>query len=64
MSILDGGADTGIDQQPEEIGRVGLLVLTSLINDNARGVPRISREILVEGAWVDGSSLPRRADPG
>jgi len=60
MSILDGGADAGIDQQPEEIGRVGLLVLTSLINDNARGVPPIFREILVEGSWVDGSSLPPR----
>jgi hypothetical protein len=60
MSILDGGADAGIDQQPEEIGRVGLLVLASLINDNARGVPPIFREILVEGSWVDGSSMPPR----
>lgn len=59
-SILDGGADSGMDQHPEEIGRVGFLLLNSLINDGARGVPTIFRQILVEGSWVDGSSLPDR----
>lgn len=59
-SVHDGGADSGIDQQPEEIGRVGFLLLNSLINDGARGIPKIFRENLVEGAWVDGTSLPDR----
>lgn len=57
-SILDAKADAGIDQHPEEIGRVGFLMLNSLINDRARGIPKIFRQILVEGAWVDGKSLP------
>jgi LacI family transcriptional regulator len=57
-SILDAKADAGIDQHPEEIGRVGFLMLNSLINDRARGIPDIFRQILVEGSWVDGSSLP------
>jgi LacI family transcriptional regulator len=57
-SVLDGGADSGMDQHPEEIGRVGLLLLNSLINDGARGIPKIPRQILVEGSWVDGTSLP------
>ena len=59
-SILDGGADSGVDQHPEEIGRVGMLMLNSLICDGARGIPAIFRQILVEGSWVDGSSLPDR----
>jgi len=59
-SILDGNADAGIDQNPEEIGRVAVLVLNSLLRDNFQGEPEIFRQILVEGKWVDGSSLPRR----
>jgi DNA-binding LacI/PurR family transcriptional regulator len=59
-SVLDGGADSGMDQHPEEIGRVGMLLLNSLINDGARGIPTIFRQILVEGSWVDGTSLPDR----
>lgn len=59
-SILDAKADAGIDQHPEEIGRVGFLMLNSLINDRAKGVPDIFRQILVEGSWVDGKSLPKR----
>ena len=58
--MLDGNADAGIDQNPEEIGRVGLLTLVALVNDHDCGVPLNSRQILVEGTWVDGSSLPRR----
>ncbi|HEY1120224.1 MAG TPA: LacI family DNA-binding transcriptional regulator [Haloferula sp.] len=59
-SVLDAQADAGIDQHPEEIGRVGFLMLNSLINDGARGIPKIFRQILVEGSWVDGSTLPVR----
>jgi LacI family transcriptional regulator len=61
-SVLDGGADSGMDQHPEEIGRVGMLLLNSLINDGARGIPKIFRQILVEGSWVDGTSLPDRSE--
>ena len=59
-SVLDGNADAGIDQIPEEIGRVAVLVLNSLLHDNARGEPAVFRQVLVEGRWVDGASLPRR----
>lgn len=52
--------DAGLDQNSEEIGRVGVLVVLSQINDNARGLPPISRQILVQGRWVDGASLPNR----
>lgn len=59
-TILDIPISAGIDQHSEEIGRVGLLMLNSLINDGARGIPRIFRQILVEGSWVYGPSLPNR----
>lgn len=59
-SVLDAKADAGIDQHPEEIGRVGFLMLNSLINDRAQGIPAIFRQVLVEGSWVDGQSLPTR----
>lgn len=59
-TILDAGITAGIDQHPFEIGRVAFLMLNSLINDGAFGVPSIFRQILVEGSWVDGDSLPIR----
>ncbi len=61
MTVLDCPIDAGIHQNPEEIGRVGVLVLASLINDNDRGVPAINRQILISGRWVDGRSLPDRS---
>ena len=60
LSILDGRADAGIYQNPEEIGRVGILLTISLINDGARGISPIFQQILIAGQWVDGSSLPAR----
>ena len=50
MSILDGNADAGIDRHPEEIGRVAVLLVISLIRDHALGVPSIFRQALVEGS--------------
>lgn len=60
-NIMDIPITAGINQNPLEIGRVGLLMLHSLITDNARGVPPITRQLLVDGAWVDGASLPARS---
>ena len=61
LTLLDGGnIDAGIDQNSEEIGRAAAQLLISLINHNELGVPAIGREVLIEGKWVDGSSLPIR----
>jgi DNA-binding LacI/PurR family transcriptional regulator len=61
MSFLDGNSDAGVNQNPQEIGRVATLVLLSLLQDNHRGIPQIQREILIKGTWVDGKSLPTRS---
>jgi DNA-binding LacI/PurR family transcriptional regulator len=60
LSILDGEASAGIDQRPEEIGRVAILLVSSLMNDQALGVPSVFRQILIEGCWTDGNTLPVR----
>jgi LacI family transcriptional regulator len=62
-TVLDVHADAGIDQEPEETGRVALFMLASLINEGVRGVPKIFRQILVGGSWQDGSTLPGKRPP-
>jgi DNA-binding LacI/PurR family transcriptional regulator len=58
LTVLDCPIDAGIYQNPEEIGRVAVLVLASLINDGDVGAPRVKRQILIEGTWINGASLP------
>jgi len=60
FSVLDGNADAGIDQNSKEIGKAAVQLLISLINHNERGVPEICREVLIEGRWVNGSTLPAK----
>jgi LacI family transcriptional regulator len=62
-SVLDGNADSGINQNSEEIGKVAMELLISLINHQQKGVPKFCREVLVESMWVDGSTLPWRIAP-
>lgn len=60
LSLLDGHYDAGVDQNSVEVGRVAMATLAGLIHQNERGIPQYCRRILVEGRWVDGSSLPSR----
>lgn len=57
LSVLDGDFDAGVDQNSVEIGRVALRTLASLIHQNERGIPESVRRILVEGRWIEGSSV-------
>jgi LacI family transcriptional regulator len=59
-SIADGNISAGIDQNSYEVGRVAMLMVISLINDFAQGIPPIFRQILVEGKWIDGPECPTR----
>lgn len=58
LSVVDGNISAGIDQHSVEVGRVAMLMVISLINDFAQGIPPIFRQILVEGSWVDGAECP------
>ena len=58
LSVLDGNFDCGVDQNSSEIGSVAMRTLAGLIHQNERGIPNYCRRILVEGRWVEGSSLP------
>jgi LacI family transcriptional regulator len=60
LSLLDGHFDSGVDQNSLEVGRVAVATLAALIHQNERGIPQYCRRILVEGRWVDGTSLPPR----
>ncbi len=60
LSLLDGHFDAGVDQNSVEVGRVAIATLAGLIHQHERGIPQYCRRILVEGRWVDGSSLPAR----
>jgi hypothetical protein len=42
------------------IGKTAVPMLISLINHNECGIPAICRELLIEGRWVDGDTLPRK----
>jgi LacI family transcriptional regulator len=59
-SILDGNAAAGIDQNSEEIGKAATETLIALLNHNQYGIPKIVREVLITGTWVDGATLPPR----
>lgn len=61
LSVLDGHADAGIDQNSREIGRAAVQTLISLIHHNERGIPQTPREVLVSGRWVDGVTLPTKS---
>jgi DNA-binding LacI/PurR family transcriptional regulator len=61
LSVHDGNADAGIDQKPFEIGKAACELVVSLILYGGWGYPEAPREVLIEGAWVDGSMLPLRA---
>lgn len=60
LSLLDGHFDAGVDQNSIEVGRVAMATLAGLIHQNERGIPQYCRRVLVEGRWVDGTSLPDR----
>lgn len=59
-NVADIAVPAGIDQHPAEIGRVGVLLLHSLLTNHEQGVPAKPRQVLVDGTWVDGASVPER----
>ena len=57
-TLLDTPINAGINQHPQEIGRLALLTLVSLMNEQSSGASHIQNQTLVEGEWVDGDMVP------
>jgi DNA-binding LacI/PurR family transcriptional regulator len=64
FSVLDCDVDAGIDQNSLEVGQAAVQLLISLMHHSQRGIPRTCRELLVEGRWQDGLTLPPRKTAG
>lgn len=52
----------GFNQRHELHGSVAVDLLVGQIVQNERGLPTIPREVLVEGEWAAGLSVPHKAD--
>jgi hypothetical protein len=59
----DTPINAGINQNPEEIGRAAVRMLSAQLNHNEFGMPSVRNETLIEGDWVDGPMLPDRNRP-
>ncbi|MBW8782594.1 MAG: LacI family DNA-binding transcriptional regulator [Verrucomicrobia bacterium] len=59
-SVLDGNADAGIHQNSEEVGRAAIETLIELMYRNETGLPKLAREVLVDGGWQEGGTLPAK----
>jgi DNA-binding LacI/PurR family transcriptional regulator len=54
--------NAGLDQNPEEIGRVAVNTLIDLVQREEKGSPALCRRVLVESRWLDDESvLPAKA---
>ncbi|QYY35011.1 LacI family DNA-binding transcriptional regulator [Ruficoccus sp. ZRK36] len=48
---------SGIDENNNTVGRVVVNVVVEMIHNNERGIPQVPITTLVEGFWVNGSTL-------
>jgi DNA-binding LacI/PurR family transcriptional regulator len=60
LSVMDGPVDAGVDQNSYEVGYTAMMTLAALIQTRDFGIPGVHRQTLIDGSWVDGSSLPDR----
>ena len=51
---------SGLDQNWTQIGAAAVDLVVAQIYRNERGIPDISKTILLEGSWVEGESTPDR----
>jgi len=50
----------GIDEQGEELGRAAIDLLAGMIMRGEKGVPQLTRNMLLQGAWVEGAASNKR----
>ncbi len=52
----------GFNQRHELHGTVAVDMVVGQLLQNERGIPAVPRSILIEGTWMDGLSIPPKAD--
>lgn len=60
VNTLDCAIDAGIFTHPYEVGYTAMNTLVGLIETQSLGIPKSSSQLLIDGVWVDGRSLPLR----
>jgi LacI family transcriptional regulator len=51
------GDFAGVDENPREVGAAAVDYVAGMIHRNERGVPAMPQRVLIEGTWVDGSTV-------
>lgn len=56
-NVPQGGELSGIHEHSEQIGAVAVDVLSRMLYHNERGVPKFPQRIMIDGAWVEGTTV-------
>ena len=56
LSIAEAGS-TGVHYDFAQTGAVGVELVIGLMHRQERGIPGRPQEVLLEGAWIEGSTL-------
>jgi DNA-binding LacI/PurR family transcriptional regulator len=51
----------GIEERPEEIGATAIELLAAMIQRGEKGVPAVPKVTMIDGRWIEGRSVRRRA---
>ena len=54
----------GLDMRAPEIDRAAVDLVVAQLNRNEKGIPRVPRDVLIEGCWHDGPTVQMRPAPG
>lgn len=57
---IPGGRISGVDQRHEQVGAAAVNLVINQINRDERGMPEVPRGVIIEGAWVEGTTLRPR----
>lgn len=60
----EAGDHAGIDQKSLEVGAAAVDLLVQRLLANERGLPALAKQLLVDGVWVDGSTVRPLAGNG
>lgn len=49
--------ESGIDERGEEVGRIAVDLVTGMILRGEKGVPTVTKNMLIQGRWVEGMTV-------